>query len=97
MFIRTQENSRSGNVGREGGNNLAKRLQTAHVRTDVGGEVVEWEDEEVEEEERGGALISHSPGSHTWKHTDEAAAAASGSGSIFWLLLIKPPSRVLAL
>lgn len=39
MFIRTQENSRSGSVGLEGGNNLAKRLQTTHVRTDMGGEV----------------------------------------------------------
>lgn len=39
MFIRAQENSRSGSVGLEGGNNLAKRLQTTHVRTE--GEVEE--------------------------------------------------------
>lgn len=80
MFIRTQENSRSGSVGLEGGNNLAECLRTTHVRTGTGGEVVATEKEKVEEseeeememeeeEERGGALISLSPGSRTWRHT----------------------------
>lgn len=93
MFIRTQENSLSGRVGLAGGNNLTKHLQITHVRMDVGGEV-------EEEEGRGGfnksvPRVLHME-THWCKHTDEAAAAASGSGFIFWPTLIKPQSGVLA-
>lgn len=95
MFIRTQENSLGGRVGRAGGNNLTKRLQTTHVRMDVGGEA-------EEEEGKGRGFNKSVPGvlhmETRWcKHTDEAAAAAaSGSGFIFWPILIKPQSRLLA-